>query len=314
MRTVLVGYGHAARNLHRTAIEKSVVGGLVKDMVAVDPGCAVEDADLKVYTVLGELPGVSGSDVFHVTAPPADHGPLVEEIVALGGRRIIVEKPLTTDAHAARRMAKICADAGAELYPVGVWNFSSGIDRLKRELDAGRRVLHYEFEQSKNRIARTLGNASHSSSFEVELPHQVLAAIWLFGDIADVLHAESRPLRHAGREIPHAGGAYVVVRHRSGLIGTLVGHLDKERRTRRLRVVCADGDLELALPRSRDETSSFLKDSAGRVVDIPDLPLTQCLVSAYTAGPAESQARFNVDTHVHCIDVLEAARRKAGAP
>lgn len=314
MRTVLVGYGHAARDLHRTAIEESVLGRLVTETVAVDPAHAAGSTDVKVYAALGELPAVSGSDVFHVTVPPAGHGAVVEEIVALGGRRIVVEKPLTTNGQAARRMAKLCADAGADLFPIGVWPFSSGIERLRGQLDAGRRPLHYEFEQSKNRVARTLGNTSHSSAFEVELPHQVLAAIWLFGDITDVLHAEARPLRHAGRDIPHAGGAYLVVRHRGGLVGTLVGHLDKERRTRRLRVVCADGDMEVALPCSRDETSSFFKDSDGPVLDLPDRPLTECLVSAYTAGPAESQARFNVDMHVHCIDVLEAARGKAGVP
>ncbi|MFI9274835.1 Gfo/Idh/MocA family protein [Kitasatospora sp. NPDC052896] len=314
MRTVLVGYGHAARNLHRAAIEESVVGQLVHAMVAVDPVCP-EDADLPVYPDLRGLPDVSASDVFHVTVPPADHVGVVEEVIAAGGRHIIVEKPPATDGPSARRLLKACADAGAALYPVGVWNFSSGIQRVKRDIEAGRRVLHYEFEQSKNRIGRTLSNTAHTSAFEVELPHQVLAAIWLFGDIEDVVHAESRPLRHAGREIAHAGGAHVVVRHRSGLLGTLVGHLDKERRTRRLRVVCADGDLEVSLPRSKDETSSLYRDGSGAVTVIPDRPLTECLVAAYGAvGAAETRAAFSTDLHLHCVDVLDAARSKAGVP
>lgn len=311
MRTVLVGYGHAARNLHRPAIQESVAGRLVHAMVAVDP-VRPADADLPVYPDLRALPDVSPSDVFHVTVPPADHVTVVEEILAAGGRHLIVEKPLATDGPSASRLLRACADAGAALYPVGVWNFSSGIRRVRRDLDAGRRVLHYEFEQSKNRVGRTLSNASHTSAFDVELPHQVLAAIWLFGDIEDVVHAECRPLRHAGGEIARAGGAHVVVRHRSGVLGTLVGHLDKERRTRRLRVVCADGDLELRLPRSRDDTSSLYRDGE-TVTVIPDRPLTECLAAAYgAAGAADDRAAFDAELHVHCIDVLDAARAKAG--
>ncbi|MFJ6480558.1 MULTISPECIES: Gfo/Idh/MocA family protein [unclassified Streptomyces] len=313
MRTVLVGYGHAARDLHRTAIEESDLRYAVDEIVAVDPR-SPQAHDLPVYATLQDLPGITASDVFHVTVPPADHAAVVEEIVELGGKRIIVEKPLTTDGNTARRMAKACAGAGASLYPVGIWNFSSGVDRLRRDLDRGGKPLHYEFEQSKDRVGRTLSNTSHSSAFEVELPHQVLAAIWTFGEIEDVLQASSRSLWADGRELPHAGGAYVVVRHRSGVMGTLVGHLDKELRTRRLRVACSGGDLRVDLPLTKADRSSFYHDSTGRIHEIPDRPLTECLVSAYTAGPAEGQARFNVDMHVHCIDVLEAARRRAGAP
>lgn len=313
MRTVLVGYGHAARNLHRPAIEEAGLGWLIEETVAVDPR-RPECLDVKIYGALRDVPELTGEDMFHVTVPPADHAAVVEEIIALGGRRIVVEKPLTTDGLSARRMLKSCADAGVSLYPVGVWNFSSGMRRLREDLAGGERVLHYEFEQSKDRIDRTARNSSHSSAFEVELPHQVLAAIWMFGEIVDVVHAESRPLRLADRELAHAGGAYVVVRHRSGVVGTLVGHLDKRLRTRRLRVSCADGDLEVNLPRSKDDPSSFYKDSTGRTREIPDRPLTECLAAAYMADPAQTQDRFNVDMHVQCIDVMEAARSKAGAP
>lgn len=313
MRTVLVGYGHAARNLHLAAIAESDLRNVVEDVIAVDPKCPV-DPDVKVYQALTDVPAVSDSDMFHVTVPPADHAAVVEGIIEIGGKRLIVEKPLAADGHSARRIVKACAEAGASLYPVGIWNHSAGMRRLRQDLETQDRPLHYEFEQSKNRIDRTLLNSSHHSAFEVELPHQVLAAVWMFGEIAEVVHAESRPLCSGDRTVPHAGGAYVVVKHRTGLIGTLIGHLDRKARTRRLRVTHTDGELEVRLPRSRDEVSSFYRDSAGRTTEIPDRPLTEFLTAAYAAGPATGPNWFDVDLHLHCTDVLDAARRKAGVP
>ncbi len=312
VKTVLVGYGHAARNLHRAALDESNLDGVIEDILVVDPYCA-PGTDVEIYKNLHDLPATSSSDVFHVTVPPADHAAVVEEIIALGAKRIIVEKPLATDGQSARRIVKACAEADVALYPVGVWPFSSGMRRLRQDLiTRSMKPLHYEFEQSKNRIARTLENSSHTSAFDIELPHQLLAAIWLFGEITEVLHSESRPMVADGRELPHAGGVFVVVKHRDGTVGTHIGHLDKESRTRRLRVSCDNGDLEVTLPRSKEERSSFYRDATGRVAEFPDRPLTEFVRSAYRAGPADDQAVSLVDLHVHCIDILDLARRKAG--
>lgn len=311
--TVIVGYGRAGRDLHHRALHGLFADGgevLVVDPEPreVPPGCRW----LPSLRAAARHVPVSEA-VWHVTTPPHTHLRCVEEIAALGGRRVILEKPVASTAEEAARVEAL--GAVLRIVPVSVWPSSRVTERLREVLasgDIGEPVSLF-MEQSKPRFGRTSSSTAHRSALDVELPHQVLLALHLAGPRARLLSAETWPMPLPTRTVPTMGGALLRLEHANGMVSTLLSDLTSPVRRRRLRVCGTLGEAVADYPVSSDDAHGQVTVSgrAGRSV-VADAPLSRFIASAYAyfagLGP---RPPAGLELHRLSIHLLEEAARRS---
>ncbi|MEU0247424.1 Gfo/Idh/MocA family oxidoreductase [Streptomyces sp. NPDC006235] len=326
LSTVIVGYGRAGRELHHAALREAAAVGpsgiRSAEVIAVDPR---RPADLPEGTRWVEgtdrLSRLAALDpdrtVFHLTTPPAGRLSVLRELLDLGARAVIVEKPFAVTHQEARHIAAAAASAGAHLIPVAVWPSSEVTRRLEEELSGLGPLQGLWMEQSKPRVPRADGTGDgHRSTFDVEMPHQLVLALHLAGEVEHIVSAvvEALPLR--GRELPALGGARLVLKHRSGVVSELLSDFTVSQRYRSLTALAARGwgragyPLSAAHPRGTFESSR-----RPAAVSLPDRPLTRFLADAYSFLTGRSDQRppgTCVDLHIHATALLESAARMAG--
>ncbi|WP_405583443.1 hypothetical protein [Streptomyces sp. NBC_01190] len=311
--TVIVGYGRAGRDLHHQALRNLFVDG--GDVLVVEPegrevprGCRLVPS----LRAAARLVPVAEA-VWHVTTPPQAHLCCVEEIAELGGRRLILEKPVAPTAEEAARLEAIAADV--EILPVSVWPSSRVTEKVRQVVASGEigEAVSLFMEQSKPRFGRTLSSTSHQSALEVELPHQMLLALHLAGPRARLLSAETWPMPLPARSILTMGGALLRLEHAGGMVSTLLSDLTSPVRRRRLRVAGTHGEVVADYPISSDDPYGQVKVTGrvGRSV-VADAPLTHFIDSAYAyfagLGP---RPPADLELHRLSIHLLEEARDRA---
>ncbi|MFE9423994.1 Gfo/Idh/MocA family oxidoreductase [Kitasatospora sp. NPDC006697] len=309
---VLVGYGRAGRELHHRALRAQFGDRL--EVLVVDPALPQAPQGVPVLpTVAAAAARVPVAQaVFHVTTPPAVHLECVRELVALGARRIVLEKPIAPTAAEARELERL--GEVAEILPVSIWP-SSRITARVRELIAAGEIgepVSLHMEQSKPRFARTAANRAHDTAFEVEMPHQVLLALELGGP-ARLLSALHWPLPLPDRTVPAMGGALLRLEHADGRISTLLSDLTAQVRRRHLRITGTRGELLADYPVSGEDPYGQLRIAGrpGREV-IEDAPLDQFLAAAYARfADASAPAPGSLAEHRRTIDLLAEARETA---
>lgn len=313
LRSVIVGYGRAGRGLHHRAL--SALFGQDHPVLIVDP-----------RPVLDPLPGghwvgsladgmsyiqSSGVElakvVFHVTTSPMMHLSCVEELVDRGARFIILEKPVASTLDEAYRIVEL--GRRATILPVSVWLSSRVTHFVEEILRSGQigELCSLYMEQSKPRFRRTMEADSHRSAFEVELPHQMLLALWLAGASEEVLSVHSWPMEMLGRTLPSMGGAAVEMLHESGVKSTLITDLTAPLRLRRLRAVGSLGEIVADYPVSQDDDFGQVRVSGStqRVV-IPDAPLSRFVEEAYQHFSEQTPPpRGGLDLHLQSAELLE---------
>ncbi|MFD9125806.1 Gfo/Idh/MocA family protein [Kitasatospora sp. NPDC059571] len=311
--SVIVGYGHAGRDLHHQAL-RSLYGADFQ-VLAVDPGLAEAPPGTRLLPSLRAAAeaGPVAETVFHVATPPGEHLGCVEELVALGARRIILEKPIAPTSAESR---KLCELAGqATILPVSVWPNSKVTERVREIVasgEIGEPVALY-MEQSKPRFGRTGSSDSHRTAFQVELPHQVLLALHLAGEDARILSSPSWPMPLPDRSVPAMGGALLRLEHAGGIVSTLLSDLTSPSRRRHLRVTGTRGEVLADFPVSTDDAFGQVRVSGrpGRAV-IEDAPLTAFVAGAYqhfTAGGPLPPADLRL--HHRSIELLEEAHARS---
>jgi len=111
LRPVIVGYGHAGRDLHHRCILDLAERGLAPagQVLVVDPR---QPRDLPpntrwLPTLEAALALLSHPEdgVFHVTTPVGAHVPAVDTLLLAGAKRIVLEKPVTRTSVETRRLA-----------------------------------------------------------------------------------------------------------------------------------------------------------------------------------------------------------------
>ncbi|MER5865551.1 Gfo/Idh/MocA family oxidoreductase [Kitasatospora sp. NPDC002040] len=310
--TVIVGYGRAGRDLHHHALRS--LYGPDYTVAVVDPALTEAQPRTVLLPSLRAAVGEFGPEaVYHVATPPHDHLACVEELVALGARRIILEKPIAPTSAESR---KLCELAGlATILPVSVWPNSRVTERVRQIIadgEIGEPVALY-MEQSKPRFGRTGSSDSHRTAFEVELPHQVLLALHLAGDEARILSSPTWAMPLPDRSVPAMGGALLRLEHTGGIISTLLSDLTSPSRRRHLRVTGTRGEVLADFPVSTDDAFGQIRISGrpGRAV-IEDAPLTNFVETAYAhlldGGPLPPA---DLALHHHTIELLEQARERA---
>jgi predicted dehydrogenase len=312
---VIVGYGHAGQDLHHRALR--ALYGNDTEVFAVDP--PLRDTPPRVH----RLPSLKAAadccpvaeTVFHVTTPPAVHLECVAELVLLGARRIILEKPIAPNAAESRQLCELADRSQAQILPVSVWPNSRVTERVRQIIASGEigELVSLHIEQSKPRFSRTSTSDSHLTAFEVELPHQALLALYLAGPETKVLPSPTWSMPLPDRAVPAMGGAVVRLEHADGVVSTLLSDLTSPVRRRRLRVNGTKGEVVADFPVSSQDSYGQVRisDQPGRAV-IEDAPVTQFIAAAYAyftgAGPLPPA---DLALHHRAISLLERARECA---
>ncbi|WP_030775512.1 Gfo/Idh/MocA family protein [Streptomyces sp. NRRL S-920] len=323
---VLVGYGRAGRDLHhhslRTLAEKGAL--TTGQVLVVDPAHRDDlphDAQWApdLAAAVAALPEPDRG-VFHLTTPAGQRLPALRQLLAAGARRFIVEKPLAPGANEARQMLALADSAGAQLIPMSVWPSSAVTQELVALLRAGRvgQPRSLRIEQHKPRFRRGLDDAAHSSALQVEMPHQVLLALHLFGTPCRLTAGDTWPLPLPDVLVPALGGARVDLVHGgpedAEVTSTLVSDLTSPVRMRRLRLTGTEGEIVAHYPTGGDDPYGQLQivgEESRRI--IPDAPLTRLIEDAYRFHLGEGPRPPGTDPALHlaAMDLLDAANTAA---
>ncbi|MEU1006895.1 Gfo/Idh/MocA family oxidoreductase [Streptomyces sp. NPDC005890] len=324
---VILGYGRAGRDLHHRSLGVLAERGSVPaaEVVVVDPVRPLDP--LPGARWLRSLPEAlatldsPASAVVHIATPVSGRTDTVRALADAGVRRVIMEKPYASTPAMARELTTVAREAGIELLPVAVWPSSTVTRHVRELLAAGRigRLVSLHFEQSKPRFRRGLDNGAHSSAFEVEMPHQVLLALHLCGD-AEVTDAEVWPLRTPAGSARALGGGGLRLRHRGGVISTLVSDLTSPTRIRRLRLWGTEGEIVAHYPIGGDDPFGQVQMTGQQDRTLcPDAPLTTFIDDSYRFfhGTGERPDGADPQLHLRVTELLAAASAAAvprGAP
>jgi predicted dehydrogenase len=310
LRPVIVGYGRAGRGLHHRALSELGIG----PVTVVDP--REPGPPHQGVTWLPDLAALAALDraVVHVATPPATHADVVAELLDMGATRIIVEKPLAETAARARDMVAIAQRMGASLLPVSVWPASNVTAQLTAELPGLGQLRTLTFEHDKPRQHSAVALDGHRTAFEIEMPHQLVLALYLAGPAEEVLDVGLVPIALPGVTLSWLGGAYLRLRHSSGVVSELTSSLLSERR----RVVTARGAaawLTARYPLHADDYEGELVSSGDPVPRrIPDRPLTSFIAAAYGYLGGRSPGRpagSDLSLHLQACELIELATRQA---
>lgn len=323
LRTLVVGCGHAARDLHLPVLARQPEDRLVG---VVDPMLSPEQPDSTLpsqqFTGLSEVSDFPPErTVVHVCAGPREHAELIEEAAGLGYRRFIVEKPMTASAAEAEAVLEIAGREQLDVLVVANWLASSLTDRLRAELAAaGEPPTSVVMRQHKSRIGASLESVTHDSAFDVEMPHMVALALHLFGPDLAVIAAGVEDLRVGDVVRAGMGSTFLRLRTPGGMPLLLESVLDAPVPERSVAICLQDGsELRGYFPvGGRDFYSQlFSHDRKGTMVDrelLPDETMGRFLREAYAwfegRGPRPvSDARL----HRQVVGILDRARSAAGA-
>jgi hypothetical protein len=197
--------------------------------------------------------------------------------------------------------------ADARIVPVAVWPHSRVTEAVLAVANPGQGIS-LVFEQSKPRLDRTVADRGHRSAWDVEMPHQVLLAMYLAGPVegirsADVWDADVRGIRY-----PEMGGARLVLEHRDGGRSVLISDLCSREPVRRLRILRSDGDLVADYPVSGAHTGLVRQPDGSTRIVAGDRPLTRFIESAYRhfAHP-DSAVTVTNDVHLASLALIDEA-------
>lgn len=246
LRTILIGYGHAARDLHLPALRK--LGACDRHKIgAVEPiliGQTDVPADVHLCAGIEQLVShyPPPCTVVHVCTPPDQHLAAVAVCAEHGYRRFVVEKPMVVTREDVDALLTLIAQRDLDVLVVANWLSSRLTDAIAEQLFDRRDVplAGVEFISRKPRISRSLESGSHVSVFHVEMPHLVALAVRLLGDV-ELLHARASDLATAQRRIPMMGGAEMWLRSLDGCDVRLETDLCSPARERSVTVTWADG-------------------------------------------------------------------------
>jgi predicted dehydrogenase len=307
--TVLVGLGRSGAGLHAPVLARlrHAQPGLfaAHPIVGFDPRPGIAVGDVLTVDSLDRVAVLvpPGDAVVHVCTPPGVRVAVLEQLVDLGFRRFVVEKPLATDLATLVAMERLCT--GLDVVVVTQWLAATLTDRLVALVRSGEYgpPLSLAVRQDKPRFARATG---HADAFEVEVPHALAVALHLAGP------AE---LTGAGWTDPGRGplaGAWLSLRHNGGARTTVHSDLTAPVRRRELRLRLRDTTVVGHYPVSADDHHAQLRIGDGDREVFEDEAFGAFLLAAYRyfAGLAPAPPG-DLGLHSRVVRLLVDARRRA---
>ncbi|PPK64069.1 oxidoreductase [Actinokineospora auranticolor] len=321
--TLVVGLGRAGSGLHLPVLRGLGHGGgrsLGRPPITVhDPRHRPAEApDLAVAHSLAHAAAITDPErtVVHLcTGPSARLRPLTE-LVDLGFRRFLVEKPLAADEVELREVLRLRERAGLDVVPVAQWRCSELTNRVLAVLRGGRlgALKSVEFSQRKPRFARTLAGDDHPSAFDVEMPHSLAVALHVAG-AAEVVGAGCADMLLGDAVFPSMGRAWVRLRHADGVFTDIRTDLTAPVRERRITVELEGGTLIGHYPISgADEYAQLSVRTRGGKVDsvFRDDSLSAFVSRAYRHFTGEEPFTDEPAIGAAVVSVIAEAKRQAG--
>jgi predicted dehydrogenase len=327
LRTLIVGFGRAGRELHLPALRaaREATSGdspfEPAPSLVVDPGAAGDgDGVVRPGSLLDACRALDPErTVVHLCTPPTVRSGLLGELARNGFRKLIVEKPLAADRAELEAVAGLAARHALDVIVVGHWLASELVARLRARLDHGElgALRHLEFRQHKPRFDRTLRGDDHPTAFDVEVPHSLGLALHLAGP-ARLVDAGCGDMVVGGRTVPWMGRASLVLRH-DAASSRIVSDLTAPLRERRAVLRLERGTLVACFPVSSSDNhaqlASYDRDGvlSGREVFADD-SMARLFVDAYRwfAGAGERPAS-DLDLNRLVVGLLCEAKERCGA-
>jgi predicted dehydrogenase len=345
--SVIVGLGRAGMGLHIPILEKirlhsaaaSPFGGVVGLVDTVQAGTrralhrleydfGYDAGRISCATSLAGLSGVDPDNtVVHICTPADDHVSALRAATEAGFRRIIVEKPCASNAADVDEMQRIADRTGASIAVINPYLYSSSVASCKDKIrQVGQQPHYLEFEMSKPRITPTLAGRSRPESvMDVELPHQIAAALHLTEASryrvlrAEVRHMHYREMDTDVCQVVRNMGVGILVLELDQCIAVLISSLDALTRTRVLKLRFPNTEhIEAFLPVTGDDHTSVVMEYSGRNTDgsteqtrvakLPDDMLTRCLFDTYSRFAADSPQLSDLAFNRKVIDVMDKAK------
>ena len=184
-QTLIIGAGHAGQNLHLKTLKKleinTLVGFVDNNIIKSIPGINRKN----IFKNLSSVDGFpADSTVVHICTPPQSHKKIIEELLQMGYMNIIIEKPMSNNYKDAIDINTLIIDSNSQgtIFVVANWLYSKVIWHLRDKLsDTKHAVSTVKMQQSKPRFEKTTSNTYKESIFDIEMPHLVVLAMYLFG-------------------------------------------------------------------------------------------------------------------------------------
>jgi predicted dehydrogenase len=319
-RTLIVGLGRSGLGLHWRVLrelreaanpifgDKPVLAWDICDITAT----AEREGLVPVHS-LEEARELLDPDetVVHICTPPVARLDLVRELSDLGFTRLVVEKPLATDAATAIEVDAVRRARGLQLVLVAHWLDSMLTRRLlaltrSEDLGALRAIW---VAQHKPRMRRTLASDGHPTAFDVELPHSVGVALRIAGD-AQLDDATVTDMVVDDTVVPRMGSARMVLAHDGDVRTEIYSDLASPVRERRIELDFTRGSAVGYFPGSEDDHYAHLRVRGDRekVSIFPDNALASFFVRVYTdfAHDRYSEEEFLLGRRV--VELIDEAK------
>jgi predicted dehydrogenase len=335
-RSLIVGFGKAGRDLHLRCLRKAQTRyrqeQLFDETVGiVDPRIAELNGGFSpthhppdgvpMFQSVAEVQGFDPvSTVVHICTAPIDHFTALQQVAEQGYTKIVMEKPLSPFRGELEDILRLSEERGLEILVVANWLSSSLTARLKALLNSNQfgSLLHLKSEQHKSRYFRTLHSPGHTTAFDVEMPHQVVLALYLAGQQVRVSAARSSAMQFGTITIPYMGSAQLKLVHANGNASFLYSDLTMHLRRRSVELHFDSHHVIGHYPTDADENYSRLTiyDSHGRMLEtelLEDDSMTTCFLEFYRyysgrGSKPISDLRFNMEA----VSVLCQAKALCG--
>ncbi|WDE08992.1 Gfo/Idh/MocA family oxidoreductase [Thalassomonas viridans] len=334
---VIVGFGHAGRNLHLSSINKI---RKENQPFGISPGISIveNNADVQALSLpensqcFNALPRIDFYDpekfqpVVHICSPPSSHLRLIKEAIAKGYHKIIVEKPVTETVAESNELIRIKDESRAEILVVANWVHSALTANIEQVVRTGKygKIRKIEIVQNKPRFCISKSR-ENEHLFHIEIPHQIALALYLAGEVDNIAEAYADHMQLDNSLIHQMGRGGITLHHKNGIISKLHSSLDHHSRERWIRISFDKGE-ELVgyYPVSRDDGHSqyqiLSKNACSPKEILFDEPLTLCIARFYrhfTGCGNVDDARVirgaSVVFHRNIIELIENAQTLTGS-
>ena len=213
LRIGVIGYGYWGPNLARNAAQHNET-----ELVAIADSkpkrLGVAHALFPtVTTTTGHRDIIANPniDAVFIATPPETHCALVLEALA-GGKHVLVEKPLATNAKDAARMVDAAANAGRVLAVDHTFLFTSAVRRMRQYFDSGEMGEVYYYDST--RINLGIFQANTNVIWDLA-PHDISIMLHLLAGMP-VKTVSAFGARHV--DLDHENIAYLTLQFESSLL------------------------------------------------------------------------------------------------
>lgn len=327
--TLVVGLGRSGAGLHVPALtlarSAQAANALFADQpfITVDPHGDRHDplpgtVDAGSLAAAADLTDPAHT-VVHLCTPPTIRVKALAELGRLGFRKIIIEKPLTSDERCLDEIGRLRWHWDLDLVVVAQWLASTLTGRIQQILRDGQHgsLRSIRIIQRKPRFTRSLADDGHPTAFDVEMPHSVGVALAIAGT-ASVRDAGWADMTFGDVTIPRLGTAWLSLDHAAGVRTEIRSDLTAPARERQITLELdgatlighypssgADEYAQLRIAANGSETGEIFRDDA----------LTAFIVASYArfavARPRHQRAEPDADLarSAEVVRLIGAAKR-----